>query len=497
MEPSKAARQRDRAPGPARTQSRQRKALFIVLLGLLVAAVVLANVVAQQLAGRLDLSFDLTADSAFEPGPETRALLQGLDRDVEIYVLASQDAFQGSVYLQQAQRMLAQYPRLAPRVKLTYVDYVLDPSFASRYPDLTLSEGSVLVVCGERTRLLQLSELFNYSQNEAGGMTVLSSRAEEAVTVAILYVISDEQTGVVLLTGNGMANMPALTDLLTANNYAVSQVNLTTAALDDRYDLALLLAPQIDLSEDALKKLDAFLYNGGAYGKTLVYTADVTQPELPNLEAFLREWGLAMRAGAVFETAAERTYQYQPYYPTAAYVDETYRDKLIDRNAPVLMPLSRPMELLFESRDRVYNELLLQFAETSGVRPASAVEGFKVEQAERWGPMPALVLSSKRIYGTSGLVEGRSNLVVSTSTAMLDAFSMQNTSLANSAYLLNLFGALCERHETVTIAPKSLAGARLAISTAQASTLGAVLAGALPLGILLAGVVVWLARRYQ
>jgi ABC-type uncharacterized transport system involved in gliding motility auxiliary subunit len=285
--------------------------------------------------------------------------------------------------------------------------------------------------------------------------------------------------------------------LLTDNNYDVVQLNLTMEALDDTYDLALLLGPRIDLSEDALAKLDAFLYNDGTYGKTLFYTADVTQDILPNLEAFFIEWGIGIGNGAVFETKAERTYQYQPYWPVVEYVDEAFRDRLIDPSSPVLMPLSRPLDLIYVTRAPNLNEVLLQFTETSGVRPSDAGEGFSVEDAERWGPMPAMVLASKRIHGTEGVTQFRSNVVLSASTAMLDTFSIQNTSLSNSEYLLNLFNTLTERKNVVNIQPKSLAGNTLSITTAQANAMGIVLAGVLPFLILVTGIVIWFVRRYQ
>lgn len=485
----------DQPPRPKRAVAP--RALFALLLALLVAATFLLNLVVLQLDDRYGLTLDLTANAAFQPGAETRALLAGLDQDVAIYVLAAPDAFGGSPYLVQAQRMIAQYPRLSPRVSLTYVDYVLDPTFASRYPDLTLSQGDVLVTCGDRVKQIGLGELFNYTYTDTGQLAIVSSRAEEALTSAILYVTSERDVHVAVLTGYDVAEMPAFTDLLTANNYVVTPVNLTTEPLDDRYDLAVLLAPRIDLSPEALKKLDDFLYNQGAYGKTLFYTTDVAQPDLPNLDAFLKEWGLVVGDGAVFETTAERTFQYQPYYPTAAYVDEARRDELLDPSAPMLLPLARPLEVLFSMRDNRYTEVLLQFSETAGVRPPDATDDFVAADAERWGPLPALVLASTRIYGNTGVTQFRSNLVVSASTAMLDASALQSTALANSPYLLNLINSLCERTDAVNIAPKSLAGNALAISTAEMNTLGIVLVGVVPLGILLAGIAVWLSRRYQ
>ena len=471
--------------------------LFVVLLCLLVVGTLLVNIVAGQLGQRYDLTADLTANTAYKAGEETKALLQDLDKDVDIFVLATEDAFGGNSYFLQAQRMMEEYPHLSSRVRLTYVDYVFDPTFAARYPDLVLSQGNVLVVNGDRVKQLELTDLFNYTYNETGNLNIESSRAEEAVTSAILNVISEDHVRVAVLTGNGMADMESFNRLLVDNNYDVVQVNLTTDVLDDTYDLALLLGPRIDLSEDALAKLDAFLYNDGTYGKTLFYTADVTQDVLPNLQAFFTEWGIGIGDGAVFETTAERTYQYQPYWPVAEYVDETFRDRLIDPSSPVLMPLSRPLDLIYVTRAPNLNEVLLQFTETSGVRPSETDEGFSVEDAERWGPLPAMVLASKRIYGTTGVIQFRSNLLVSASTAMLDTFSIQNTSLSNSEYLLNLFNTLTERTDVVNIQPKSLAGKTLSITTAQSRRLGVMLAGVLPFAILATGIGIWLVRRYQ
>ena len=91
----------------------------------------------------------------------------------------------------------------------------------------------------------------------------------------------------------------------------------------------------------------------------------------------------------------------------------------------------------------------------------------------------------------------QSNVVVTGSVSMLEEVCLQNSSLANSSYLLNLFNTLTQREETVTIAPKSLSGKTLGITTAQVSTLGMVLGGVIPLAILAAGIGVWLYRRYK
>jgi hypothetical protein len=110
------------------------------------------------------------------------------------------------------------------------------------------------------------------------------------------------------------------------------------------------------------------------------------------------------------------------------------------------------------------------------------------------GKIPVMI---KRIAGTDGTVKYRSNVIVSASSAMLDPSAIQNTSISDGEYLLNIFKSLSDRTDFVNIQPKSLAGNTLSVSTSEASLIGILLAGVLPLAILAAGIVIWLSRRYK
>lgn len=480
---------------PVTTHSGKTKVIFALIIVLLLAATFLLNAVALVLSNRFPLSVDLTANAAYEIGDETKQVLSALSQDITIDVLATEEAFSGDSYLVQAKRILEHYPQYSDRVSLRYIDYAADPSYAASHPDLTLSEGDVIVSGNGRVRQVSMTSLFNYAYTASGSLTIESSRAEEAVTGAILNVLSNRDVRIGVLTGNGQQDMPNFTALLVNNNYVLESAVAATSDLS-AYDALLLLAPQSDLSEDDVRKLEEYLYNNGSYGKTLFYAASVTQTVLPNLETFLSEWGVTVGDGSVFETKAERTYQYQPYYPIADYTSENWRDMLIDSSTPMLMPLCRPLEVLFDSRDGQYTETLLSFGESAGVRPSDAGEGFAADDAQQWGPMPAMVLASRKVY-ENGVLAKQSNVVVTGSVSMLEEVCLQNSSLANSSYLLNLFNTLTQREETVTIAPKSLSGKTLGITTAQVSTLGMVLGGVIPLAILAAGIGVWLYRRYK
>ena len=95
---------------------------FIILICLLVISVVLMNIVAMKVENRFSLVGDLTANSAYKIGSETTAVLQTINKDVEIFVLSEQSSFTGDSYLIQANRILNEYPANSSRIKLDYVD---------------------------------------------------------------------------------------------------------------------------------------------------------------------------------------------------------------------------------------------------------------------------------------------------------------------------------------------------------------------------------------
>ena len=472
--------------------------LFALLIVFVVAAAFFLNAVLLILSNRYPLAIDLTRNAAYQLDAQTKELLAGLKSEVSIDVLATENSFDGNPYLVQVKNTLDQYPKHTGMVRLRYIDYTSDPSFAASYPDLSLTPGSILVTSGKNVRQLTLNELFNYTYSEASatGTAIASSRAQEAVSSAILQVTSGRKQALALLTGAGTAETPAFIKMLRDNNYEVETVNMV-ADSPGQYDACLLLAPTVDLSPDTLKKLDDFLYNGGAWQKTLVYTMDAGQPALPNLEAFLAEWGILPYGGAVFETRQNMTYSMQPFYPLAEYTDAQSASQLRDQSIPFLMPRARPFSLLFQSRDNQMTQTLLSFSSSSGVRPAQAGSDFDPTKAEIRGPLPAMALASRLVQGASAAMPLRSSVLVSASTAMLDSASLQNTSLSNGEYILNTLAGLLGREEKVQVRPVSLASQNLGANSAVVSMLGILLCAVIPGLILLSGVGVWLHRRHQ
>ncbi|MCQ2530511.1 MAG: GldG family protein [Lachnospiraceae bacterium] len=467
--------------------------LLAILIVLAIAIVFLINALGHSLSEHFPLSADLTANANYDIGDDSKEVLDMLTTDVSIYALATKGSYSGNAYLTQVRKILEQYPKHSSHISLEFIDYTTNPTFTAQYPDLTLTTGDVLVVGPEAVKQIPLANMFNYTYDAEGNLVVSASRAEEAISSAIVSSVTEDPVNVYVLTGNSVSeDRSTLETILMDNNFEVSEADLVTGNFDEA-EILILLAPLQDLSEDVLAKLDAFLYNNGEYGRSLIYAADVNQPEMPNMDAFLREWGIEVDGGAIFETEENNVYGYQPYYPFATYTEEEFVAQLKDSSKKVLLPLSRPLNIVFGYKDNKTVTQLMEFAESAGVRPENADSNFRTEDALRWGPMPAMLLSTLAVPNS----ENTSQVLVLPSVQALSASFMGNTSIANAEYLTAILNTLTARQDAVSIEPKSLSGNILSIATGSASTWGVILCIVIPVGILAAGIIVFLKRRYR
>ncbi len=473
---------------------KSKKSFHIVLVILVVACVFVLNIAVGVFTQRYKLEADLTSAQIYSISDKTAQALTSLKKQVDINMLAKEETFVStSAYNAQANEILKQFDGVSQKVTLHYIDYVKNPGFAANYPDVSMKHGDILVVSGDNHSLVKTEDLFNYATGQ-GGLAIASSKAEEAVLSAVLSATSDKKPLVSVVTGHGEYTMQSFEELLKRNNYELTYENLLVGGISSEAAFVVLIAPKTDLSPEELKKLDSFLENGGLYGKTLYYFADISQPTLPNIETFLAEWGLRIHLGSVFETDETKVYNYQPFYAVAEYVDYTYADMLLTQNKPLLMPLCRPISALFTSKVDYTTKVLTQFSKTSGIRPDDADENFTAEMATQRGPFSAWMISTHSVR--SGEEIKKSNVVLSGSTAMLDTYAMDNASFANAQYLINLFNDLAGREDVIQVTPKTITGNSLNLTQSTVDIIGSVFVFVLPPALLVLGLIVWLRRRH-
>ena len=138
--------------------------------------------------------------------------------------------------------------------------------------------------------MLNKEDLFNFELMDNSYQYITSSKAEAALDTAIVKVTSDRNDKFVILTdntGDTETGYTYLSKLLGANNYNVITMEIEKGDIPDEVNTVVAYSPTKDYSEAAVKKLESFLYNGGNYGKSLIYISYRNKIESPNIDKLL------------------------------------------------------------------------------------------------------------------------------------------------------------------------------------------------------------------
>ncbi len=465
----------------------------------LVAVVVLVNVIFSMLAARFPMDVDLTTNKIFEVSDQTIDYLKKLDKKVSVTVLATEEEFSGNnTYYNQANEVIQKYAKYSSNITINYIDLYSNPDFAQKYPKETLYQGYIIVECGDRHQVLTPYDLFNTQTDSSSGSTyITSSKAEEAMTSAVMNVTNANPPSVVVLTGYGVTDVSSYTRTLETNGYIVSEVDLLTGDIDQEADMLILAAPLTDLSDDVLKKLDTYLDNDGKFGKNLMYFASASQPALPNLEEFLEEWGIIVGDGYLAETDSAKTYVMGPTYTMQQYGDEAYTEKLSSTAYPVLMFASRPLSSAFGESGTSSNRstsVLLSTYDTSAVVPSNLDKNSDWSLADADKASYATILVGQRLKyeNTTPLI---SRVIAIGSVEFVDQSFLTYTAINNGDYAVNLANTVCGKDDGISIVSKTVGAKNLGITEKQSNVIGGFFEFVVPVLVLIAGSVIWLRRR--
>ncbi|MDR2376687.1 MAG: GldG family protein [Treponema sp.] len=464
-----------------------------------IAAIVLFNVLLTALFKRYPLDIDLTEDQIFEISEETKDFLRDLDQDVNIYVLNTESVFTATSpaeYFLQANEVIHRYAQYSSRVRLEYIDTIRNPNFVSLYPEHDLNISDILIVSGPRSRKLSPQDLFNIRSSYYGSY-VSSSKAEQAMTSALLGVTSTKTSLAALISGHGEEDISSLTELLQMNSWEQVSFNPLTEPVPSEASLVILAAPGRDLLPEELSKIDSFLEGGD--DRVFLYLASYAQADqtaFPNLDAFLAEWGVAVDSGIVFETNSARIIGNSSFVALADFVESDYSKSVIEQQLYPVLPQSRPLRLLYEGQRYRRTSVLIQASADSGILPMDAPSDWYPGPQDMKADIPLMTLTSSTRNNVEGDIVS-SHLVVCGSVLALNQYFLGNVNFGNSTFFLDLLGNLAGREDYIYVQDKTLGFSSMNITMAQIIVLALIFIVLVPLAVMVSGIVVWLRRRHK
>ena len=481
-----------------------------VITVVVIAAVVLVNVILSVFADRYNMTLDITPNSDFAVSQETIDYLEALTENVEICTTVDEMVFETSEnkYYRQAYEVLKKYALNSDKVELNFVDMTVNPAYVEKYKQYyngTISENSIVIFNNDthRIKVISINDLFNTEIDYyTFTQSIVSSKAEQVLTSAIMYITDPEPKTAVYLDVVSQSTVGSnIQSLLETNGFDLVTVNPLTEELPMDADLIVINAPLNDFSEDLINKLYTFMENDGNYGKNMIYLASAYQNSTPNIDAFLAEWGIKVVNGFTVESNEQNIISGSAGYGFASYIEENDYTSGIASEAitsPVVSYYSRPLEILFSTSGNVTALSLLDTDDTACTFTVEEMQSYQEtgvapEMAQK--SVPVIALSNKYAFIDN---EARlSNLVVFSSDQMLDSAFTETTYFNNGDYFISIVNTISGKTNGISIVAKDLSGTTYQASTAQVNALRIVFMFVIPAAVAVAGIVVWLRRRHK
>lgn len=490
------AARRVRTPEQQKQRSRRLRRVSIsgASLALVLVAVILLNLVCTSLTDQYHLTLDLTANQMYEVTQDSVDMLEGLDKDVTITILASEDDFQKDSYYSYVYKFMDKYLGYARgHVTVTYIDPKTNPNAASKFSELSanVQTGSVIFQCGDKSRVLAESDFYETEQDSTYGYTYVTGfAAEQAFTSAILAVTSDDTPAVYLVQGHNESVSSSFSAMLENSGYTISTLTLAEDEIPEDAAIVVISLPQVDFTEEELNQLDAYVKKGG---DLMVFDGTSVPTNLDNLKSYLKEWGIQVENDMVID--ANYNLSQTPTYLFAQLAESDDNAALSSKADQVIVAPNaksltvglsdrasedRSVETLLESHDGSYSKELTEDTNR---------DSYDKEDGDKEGPFALAALA--RYTGND---KGGTIFVCSAAMMMADDL-MEVSSLLNQRFLSNVVSLQQPEVNMVTIASKSMASEPLTIGTGAQFTVFVILC-LIPLALFFCGLQVFLRRRH-
>lgn len=473
-----------------------------VITALFTAAVILLNILVTQMTDRFGLKIDTTRNQLFEISQDTKDYIGELNEKVDISVMASDAVLEsGDKYYRIVKEIIDKYAVNSEKVSVSYYDIEKNPDVVTRFNDIydgTVMLGDVVVTCAGRIKVVPFSELLERRSNQ------MNIKAEQKITSAIMFVASPNPPKIAVLdvrsTNSASRSFQWFQESVIAlNGYVVETVDPLTEKIDSSYSMVILPAPQNDLDETVIEKLDNYLYNNGDLGKNLFYIANFDQGATPNLDAFLEEWGISVGDGYIAEMNTNALVRVEinglmsvADIGLSSIVSDEYKELITSKKPEIKIPYPRPINVLFETKDDRETEVILRTSDTSSVITREMMTG---EQpfTEDTASMDILVSGSKHIYEFDEKIS--SNVIVLGSAFAVDSEVLRSSNCDNQDLVLSVINKFTGKNNGVNILDKSDEYDMYTITEGGIKTVRFIVMIFIPLTVALIGTVVYLRRK--
>lgn len=458
-------------------------------VAVMILVIIAVNTLASMLPDEVILK-DLTYNSLYSLTEDTKDFLDTINEPVMIYVLA--DYTEQDSTIQTTLESMAEYNS---NISFTNVSPTENPTFFTAYTDVNPTDNSLIVLCGNKSKIIDYYDCYqityNYDFDFTTGSTIVTDYnvtgydGEGRIVSAINYVSKSDNEKVYCITGHDELELEEnLKSDLDKANIDYETINLLTyEAVPEDADAVFILGPLVDYTADEVTKVKAYLEKGGNAVLLIAYTdAD----ELTNYYSLLDEYGISVEAGLVMEQGSSY-YNSQQYYllPDILDTDITKGVYSTFRNKYVYMPFAKGL-LISGTGSDVSNEVFFQTTENAYL--LTDVTGSTDESLNTNGY--ALGIYSKKIYP-----EAESSVVVISSDYFLYQDVDDVVGGNNYTVFMNAVNKLVGNEDTSTIPVKEYSYDSIVMDEGARTIFSIIVIGIIPAALVITGIIFIIERK--
>lgn len=356
----------------------------------LCAVLVLALVGINCLFGALGSGtrLDMTANGVYTLSETTRALLNGLEQEVEVLCVAQDGSADTRL-----DEILTRYDSASENVHVR----TITAAESLYYSSAELSAGSIVVTNGEYDAILDYSSLYLAEYEQTGYYQTLVAYdidAENQINAAIAGITADLPIAYMLAGQAETALDNGMASLLSAEGYHVKNLYLSElSAIPEDCGMILINVPQEDISRKEADLLIEWLQSGGS----IFLVTDFAYGEMAELSRVTQHVGMSMSNGVIMEGDLEYMYGADyPYYllPETVSGNGITQD---DANSP-LMALAHG--ITFASESDYTHISLLSTSDSAYLKPNAYSDGIiSYADGDVLGPFTVAAVAEKQGEG--------------------------------------------------------------------------------------------------
>ncbi len=463
--------------------------LILIIIALLIAS--------NMLMQKLELApIDFTQEKLYTLTEESKEKVKNINKRVNLYFIGYTE--------EDANVDLAkQYKKINENIIAEAIDINNRPDLANKYGIESGTQG-IIVECGEKSKVLTANDLVTYDKSTYETISI----AEEKLTSSIISVTSNKVPKVYFLAGYSEFSLSQNMNYLTM--YLGNEINeiktldvLSVGKIPDDCDTLIITTPNKDFDDIAVNSIMSYIQSG----RNILWlnSAITSQKDMPNVNKILAEYGVKpFEVGVIRETDASKMVTNSPDLIIPEIQSTTVTKDLYNTTGAIFINATKiniDTEKLEEQKVEQTDLLLASkssyFRTNFNYQTNDIVDGEETGTFVVGAELQKTIQEAKEAEGTSAI---SSKLIIFGENYFISDYQLsQNSQYGaiqlgyNKDLILNAIAYLVDREEDITAMKRT--GHVTYTATEEQYTMIRISIFAVPIAIIIVGIIVWQVRR--